>query len=102
MPHRRLSSMKLSSRSLGHHWSCSPRPLHGGTSSLVAPGRRFGVPRGLLRSARGTVVEIMCSRDRCCEFPPLELLSVRAGHGCPHQDALSSCRLSRSPERSRP
>jgi hypothetical protein len=54
MPHRRLPSMELSTRRLGHRWLCSPRPLRGGASSLVALGRRFKVPRGLLRAAWGS------------------------------------------------
>jgi hypothetical protein len=34
-----------------------------GASSLAAPDRHFGVPCGLLQSARGAVVEVMCTRD---------------------------------------
>jgi hypothetical protein len=48
VPSRRQAhpaSMKFSRRRLDHHWLCS---LHGGVSSLTAPGRRFGMPHGLL------------------------------------------------------
>jgi hypothetical protein len=49
--HRRLPCMKLSKQRLDHRRSCSPCLLHDSASSPTSPGRRFGVPHGLLRSA---------------------------------------------------
>jgi hypothetical protein len=86
-PRRRLPYMKPSRQRLGHRWLCNLCPLHGGTSSPAAPSRCFGVPCGLLQPTRGTMVEVLCCHDRCCEFPTLE---------------LSSCRWSGSPEGSHP
>jgi hypothetical protein len=77
MPHRHLPSMKPSRCRLGCRWPCSLRPLRGSASSPATPGRHFGVPCGLLRPARGAVVEVLCSQDRRREFPPLELPSCR-------------------------
>jgi hypothetical protein len=71
-PCHRLPYMKPSRRRLGHHWLCS---LLGGASPPATPGRRFRVPCGLLRFARGAVVEVLCSHDRRRGFPPLVLSS---------------------------
>jgi hypothetical protein len=52
-----LPSMKHSRWCLDHRQSCSPRHLHGGTSSPASPGPCFEVSGGLLRSTWGTLQE---------------------------------------------
>jgi hypothetical protein len=53
----RPTGVKFFRQRLGHSWSYSPRPLHGGDSSLIAPSRHFGMPHGLPRVRRVIVID---------------------------------------------